>query len=366
MHKINKDRLISTFLDLVSISSPSWKEHSVMDYIEKRLSKLGIGFRELPCGGSFNLLADMQGTTPQQAILLSGHMDTVGPCDKISPVVTETRITSDGTSILGSDDKAAIAMFLEAFEVIREKNIPHGNVEMLLTCAEEVGLQGIKQFDMSLLKSRLGFVLDSGGPVGTMIMKAPYQYSMEIRVKGKAAHAGMEPEKGISAIVVLAAIISQLPNGRLDEETTINVGIISGGKATNIVAEESYCKLEMRSIDQKKIKSLEAGVRETAKEVARSFGAKVHINRAVEYPGFTLKDTAPVVRLAERAMRSIRLNPKHIISGGGSDTNIFNKSGIHAINLSCGMQNVHTTGEFIMTKDLVKGAELVLALIEEA
>ena len=364
IYPINSKRLISTFIDLASISSPSWNEHEIIAYIEKRLKKLGVKSEKYPCGPSFNLLGVLDGDSRKKPILLSAHMDTVAPCDKVKPVISGGKIMSDGTSVLGSDNKAAIAMFLEAFEVMRESSMPHGRIEMLLSCAEEVGLCGAKDFDVSLLKAKIGYVLDGSGPIGSMILKAPYQYGLKLIVKGKAAHAGMEPEKGINAIVTLAGIISELPNGRLDHETTINVGVISGGLATNIVTPEAYCLLEMRSIDIKKIKALEKKVRETAKQTCASFGAKIRIEKTVQYHGFALKENNPVVKSAEKAMLAVNIKPLYTSSGGGSDTNIFNKSQINAVNLSSGMNNVHTTSEFIKIKDMIKGADLVLSLID--
>jgi len=363
-YPINSKRLISTFINLASIPSPSWNEHKVIAYIEKRLKKLGIKFEKYSCGASFNLLSVLDGGSPKKPVLLSAHMDTVTPCDKVNPIISGGKIMSDGTSVLGSDNKAAIAMFLEAFEVMRENSMPHGRIEMLLSCAEEVGLCGAKNFDISLLKAKTGYVLDSSGPIGAMILKAPYQYDLKLIVKGKAAHAGMEPEKGVNAIAALAGIISKLPNGRLDHETTINAGIISGGHATNVVAPEASCLFEMRSIDVKKIKELERNVRETAKQVCASFGARLYIEKTVQYHGFILKKNNPVVKYAEKAMRAVNIKPLYASSGGGSDTNIFNKSQINAVNLSSGMNNVHTTSEFIKIKDMIKGADLVLSLID--
>jgi tripeptide aminopeptidase len=234
---------------------------------------------------------------------------------------------------------------------------------MLLSCAEEVGLCGAKNFDTSLLKAKTGYVLDSSGPIGTIIVQAPYEYDLKVTVKGRAAHAGMEPEKGLNAIVVLAGIIAKLPNGRLDSETTINVGIISGGQATNIVTPEAQCTLEMRSIDINKIKALEKNVRVIARDVCASFGAKLRVEKTIQYHGFILKENERVIKTAGRAMRSVNIKPVLALSGGGSDTNIFNKSNIRAANLSCGMRNIHTTSEFIKIDDLIKGADLVLALI---
>ena len=364
VYPINSRRLISTFIDLASISSPSWNEHKIIAYIEKRLKKLGIKTEKYSCGPSFNLFCVFDGSSGKKPVLLSAHMDTVTPCDEVKPVISGGKITSDGTSVLGSDNKAAIAAFLEAFEVIRETSMPHGRIETLLSCAEEVGLRGAKNFDMSLLKAKTGYVFDTGGPIGSMVLKAPHEYDLKLTVKGRAAHAGMEPEKGINAIAALAGIISKLPDGRLDHETTINAGIISGGRATNVVAPEASCLLEMRSIDRKKINALEKKVRETAKQACASFGARLHIEKTVQYYGFILNENNPAVKSAEKAMLAVNIKPLHTSSGGGSDTNIFNKSGINAVNLSSGMNNVHTTSEFIKIKDMIKSADLALSLID--
>ncbi len=366
MHTPDREKVIKTFTDLAKISSPSWKEHRVMSYIIKRMKRLGATIEKYPCNGSYNLLARVEGTGRGRPVLLSSHMDTVVPCEKVTPVITDKKITSDGTTILGSDDKAAITMFIEALEILKKKKLPHPPLELLFSCAEELGLMGIKQFDMSVLESRTGFVFDSGGSVGKVILKAPWHSSMELFVKGKAAHAGMEPEKGVSAITVLSEIITAIPSGRIDEETTSNIGIISGGSATNIVSPESCCRLEVRSIDKKKLKATETEIRETAKSIAKKRGARVTIKRELEYPGFIIRETDRIVKITTDALKSIGITPSLEISGGGSDTNIFNRSGIRAINLSCGMQKVHTTEEFITIKDLIKGTELVLALLERA
>ncbi len=366
MNTVNKNRLIKTFTELASIPSPSWHEGDVMNYIIEQFDRLGLDHEIYPCGESFNLVGRLAGTKKSPSIILSGHMDTVIPCERVRPVVTATKITSDGTSILGGDDKAAIAMFIEAAECIRENGTDHGQVEILLSCAEEVGLQGIKNFDPSVLRSRMAFIFDSGGPVGRIVLRAAHHSSMEIFVKGRAAHAGIEPEKGLNAISVMAEILNGLPTGRIDDETTMNMGLISGGMATNIVAENAYCKMEFRSIDRAKMKKLENMVSGKARDVCTTRGARLKIERSLEYPGFSLEENDPVVRIATEAMKKIRIKPQFISSGGGSDTNILHRAGIIAVNLSCGMRNVHSTSEYLLIRDLVKGAELALAIIESA
>ncbi len=366
MYTIDTKRLVGTFLDLVKIPSPSWKEKEVIEYITPLLKKLGISHTLYKCGESHNLLARLEGTRKGTPILLSCHMDTVVPCEGVRPVVTGNTIASDGTTVLGGDDKAAVAVFLEALHILKENRIPHGPIEIIFSCAEEIGLRGIKCFDLSLIKARYAFVFDSGGEVGSIILRAPYQISMELFIKGKAAHAGMEPEKGISAIRVLAEILSAIPHGRIDEHTTVNAGIITGGKATNIVAEDAYCKLEARSHQKATLSSIERQIKSTAQGIARRHGAKIKVTRNLEYSGFSIKQESPVVNMVRAALMKINKEPRFESSGGGSDTNVINRAGIKAVNLSIGMRNVHTTSEYLYIDDLEAGTRLVLSLIETA
>jgi tripeptide aminopeptidase len=363
--EINSERLINTFITLVKIPSPSWKEGDLTSHVVESLSSLGLECELFPCGQSNNLLARLPGKGGVP-VLFSSHMDTVGPCEKINPIINKTRITSDGTSVLGSDDKSAIAMFIEALAVIKEKNLPHGPIEFLFTCAEEIGLVGAKSFDMSRLNAKYAFVFDCGGPVGTVILKAPYQTTISVSIKGRAAHAGIEPEKGVSAIAVAADIISSLPCGRIDEETTMNIGVIKGGTANNIVAENAEFTMEIRSIDRKKLARLETLVKDKVSKAAGKRGALHKTKMRLEYPGFSIRPESKIIRIVDEALKSIRIEPVHIASGGGSDTNIFNKAGIKAVNLSSGMSMVHTTSEYIRIKDLKNGARLVLSIIEQA
>ncbi len=366
MYEINTQRLIKTFTEIASISSPSWQEKKAAAYIEKRLKKNGIKPGRIKCGNSFSIYAEIPGNPDIKTVLFSSHMDTVVPCSKITPIRSANRITSDGTSVLGSDDKAAIAMFLEAVTVLKEKNIEHGPIELLFSCAEEVGLQGIKLFDMSLLKSKYAFVFDSGGPVGKIILRAPYHGTLAVTVHGKSAHAGMEPENGVNSITALASAIAMLPQGRIDNETTVNTGLISGGTATNIVPNLASCKIEIRSISEIKIKRLISKIKKTIDREVRKRGAAAEIIENLEYPGYKIHKEDEIAKIAGQALESIGIRPEYDSSGGGSDTNIFNSRGLKALNFSCGMMKVHTTEEFIEIHDLIKGTELTLALIELA
>ncbi len=364
MYAINTKRLIKTFTDMAKIPSPSWKEDGMRSYLKKRAKELGAGVREFPCGESKNLLLTLKGDLKRKPVLFSAHMDTVTPCDNVRPLVTGAKITSDGTTILGSDDKAAIAMFIEALRYIRETGMQHGPVEVLISCAEEVGLRGIKEFDMSVLKSKHAFVFDSDGSIGKIVLQAPYHSTITITITGRAAHAGMEPERGINAINVLSEIITLLTTGRIDHETTANIGTITGGRATNIVAEHAACVLEVRSLVLKKLKAQEAAIRAVVNETAARRGARSSIARTMEYSGFTIRPDDGIARIARSAMERVGIQHQFLVSGGGSDTNIFNRAGIRAINLSAGMMNVHTTKEYIMIRDLADGTKVVLSIID--
>ncbi len=367
MADINKDRLFTLFREMAGISSPSWKEGEMIAYLERYAAKNGIHFRKIPCGESYNVVMKVDGNAEgKKSLLFSGHTDTVTPCDNITVIENETKFTTDGSTVLGADDKAGLAAILEGVQSIVESGAQRGTVELLFTCAEEVGLRGMKDMDMSAVSPDYSFVLDSGGPIGSVCIQASYHTIMKITGNGKAAQAGMEPEKGVSAIAAAAGMINALKTGRIDEETTANIGTITGGKATNIVAPEAYFDLEIRSLDKKKLASLEKEFKETIRNTAKEHGARVKIDRYLEYAGYTVKKNAPIMRLFRKACESIQLVPHYEASGGGSDTNILNAAKHQAINLSCGMAKVHTTSEYIKKSDLVKTARLVAALIESA
>jgi len=366
---INEARLYAAFKTLAQIPSPSWHEEKVIDWLEGFAKKRKINFKKIPCRKSFNVLMTIDATDAlMETLLFSGHTDTVPPCDKINVVETETKFTSDGTSILGGDDKAAIAAFLEAIEIMRESKVPHGTIHFLLTCAEEVGLEGMKGMDFAAISPapKYAFVLDMGGPIGTACVKAPWHTATHVTVFGKAAHAGMEPEKGKNAIKAMAAIIAALPDGRIDEETTCNVGLVRGGSATNIVPAEASFDCEARSQDKAKLAALDKKMAAAIKDAAKKEGVKVAVSSILEYPGYAVKANAPICRLFEKACGAIALKPQFIGAGGGSDVNILRAAKIDAINVSVGMIKVHTTAEELKKSDLCDSCRLVLSIIQSA
>ena len=252
---INRERLLAEFFELTKIDSPTMNERQIADLLKNRLDSMGMEVSEdeagLTIGGNCgNILAYLKGNFPMApVVLLSAHMDTVDPCLNIEPVLQDGLITSAGSTILGADDKAGIAPIMEALRTIQEQSIPHGDIQVIFNVAEEGGLHGSKNLDKTLLKADLGFVLDCSGGPGEIILAAPGQNRINVTIKGRASHAGVVPEGGISAIVVAAKAIASMQTGRIDDETTSNIGTIQGGRATNIVAERVEITCETRSRD---------------------------------------------------------------------------------------------------------------------
>jgi tripeptide aminopeptidase len=315
-----------------------------------------------------NVIARLAGEG--QPILLSAHIDTVEPGRGVKPVIEDGVITSDGTTILGADDKSGVAVILEVLRVLVEQDLPPTKLapplEVALTVSEEKGQKGAKGLDLTRLRAREGIVLDSGGEIGTVVVSAPSQDKIRAVVHGKAAHAGAEPEKGINAIVVAAEAIAAMPLGRIDEETTTNIGRIQGGTATNIVPDLAEMEGEARSHDERKLEAQVQAMTEALKKAANRHGAVVELDVWRSYSAFKLSEEDGIVRRAVAAAKTLGLTPALVPSGGGSDANVFNAGGIAAINVSTGMDKVHTTEERIAVADMVKCAEFLLAILEMA
>ncbi|RLC58931.1 MAG: peptidase M20 [Chloroflexota bacterium] len=357
---INRDRLLDTFLTLVQIDSPSGEEGAIASYLADRLTALGLAVHRDSAG---NLIARMDGTG--EPILLNAHLDTVGQDRGIRPVVEDGIVRSDGTTILGGDDKSGVAIILEVLQTLQERGLSHPPLEIALTVREEIGLLGSKALDMSQFRARQALVLDSGGPIGSAVVSAPSQNGLHAVVHGKAAHAGVNPEEGINAIVVASEAITRMPLGRIDEETTANVGLINGGTAPNIVPDRVEIRGEARSRDDDKLAAQIQTMTRALEEAADRYGASVEIEVTRSFSAYTLDENSPLVRRVVRAAERLDLIPVLVSSGGGSDANVFNAGGLAAIALSTGMKDVHTPQETIAVDDMVRSAELVLAIIQQ-
>lgn len=375
---VNSERLKRFFMDLVQIDSHSRDEKEVANYIGARLESLGavvtMDNAAAKIGGNCgNLLARISGSLEDQVepLLFCAHMDTVVPGKGVKPVEDGGVIRSSGDTVLGSDDKSGVAAILEALYVLQENSIPCGELEILFTVAEEVGLLGARNFDVSVLKSKRAYFLDTEN-VFSIGIGAPAAYRMTYNVIGREAHAGLAPEKGLSAIQVAARAIQEMPLGRIDEETTSNIGVIEGGSATNIVPKLVTLRGEARSHDNKKLEDLVQSMRDALDRAAeKSFVmvdgkrayARIEETRHLEYKSFRIPETSPTYQLAFAAGREMNLKMEPEISGGGSDANIFNAKGIESVILGTGMQDVHTVKEYIRIEDLINSAKLIVNMI---
>jgi tripeptide aminopeptidase len=376
---IDIERLSAEFARLAAIASPSFGEGEIARYLAERFRQLGaeVEFDDAGerCGETGNLIARFPAAGRQaEPIMLSAHMDTVTPCAGVVPVLRDGVFTSAGETVLGADDKAGLAEIIEALEVVRERQIPRGPVEVVVTIAEEVGLEGAKHLDCSRLASRRGLALDTSG-VDVVNHRAPCANKLRFEILGREAHAGISPEKGISAIEVAARAIAAMRLGRIDEETTANLGTIAGGEATNIVAKRVTFDGEARSHDPRKlerqtrhmVECFEQAARESARMIdGEPAQAEVKVAVTADYPRIAVPREAPIIRLVEAAAASLGRSIEVRASGGGSDANIFNGRGIETVILGTGMTDVHSVEESVRVDDMARVAELLVEIIRLA
>lgn len=374
---INEKRMVQLFCDLAKITSLSGKEGAIARRLSILLKFMGaevdIDEAGRKMGGETgNVIARFPGTAPGEPFLLSAHMDTVGPADNVRPRVTRDRISSDGTTVLGADCKAGIAIILEVIKTLEENKIPHPPLEAVFTISEEMALLGAKYLDYGSLRSRYGLIFDNEQALENVITSAPAADSMEIKVYGAAAHSGVAPEKGISAIKVVSSAIAAMKLGRIDSQTTANIGFISGGNAINIVPPLVELSGEARSHDPAKLKKqtrhMEDCLKKAVKKIKVLADGKLITPRyeflvEQKFPNLRIDKTNPVLPLIAAAMREEGLRMKPSASGGGTDGNIMYGHGIKAPILSTGMREVHTTREYLDLRDFFGCARLTLKVI---
>jgi tripeptide aminopeptidase len=376
---IDSRRMTEHFLKLVQIDSLSKKERAVALVLQKDLEALGakVEFDEAgtAVGGDIgNLIARLPGTDPARPpLLLSAHMDTVVPGEGIKPVVEGGKIRSDGTTILGGDDKSGIAIIMEVLRTLQDEKIPHGEIEVVFTICEEFGLVGAKHLDISKLKSKYGLVLDCDN-VGFLFTQSPSSDRLEFKVHGLEAHAGVCPEQGISAIQIASEAISKMKLGRIDFETTANVGIIQGGSATNIVPNYVYVKAESRSHSNEKLAAQTAHMQECFQKAAEKYSVEVDgkkIRGRIEekiwrdYDRMNVDKTTPIVQSVLQAAKNLSYRVETKATGGGCDANVFNQKGITVANLGTGMHNIHTVKEWLSIDELTQAAKIVLETVRQ-
>jgi len=366
--RINRERLLQSFLHMLSINAPSRREGKMADYVMARLRELGaeVVVDESAAvleGEVGNILARVPGTVAMPALLFCAHIDTVEQTENIKIIQHNGIIKSDGSTILGADDKAGVAAILEMTAALLESDAPRPPLELLFTVAEEVGVMGSMVFDHHLLSACHGFVPDSTGQVGLLVTRAPAQQHLEVTIQGKAAHAGMAPEMGISGITVAARAIAAMRQGRIDEETTANIGTIHGGKATNIVPEVVTLAAEARSRDRRKLEEQVQHMRACFEQAASEAGATVEIDVSDVYPAFNLPADSPAVLLARAALEELGILPIVTATGGGSDANYLNAHGVPSVILSAGYHHAHAHDEEIAESQLLLLAQLLCRIV---
>jgi tripeptide aminopeptidase len=365
--------LVDLFLELCALPTPSGRERAVADRVGAYLTDLGLDWDEDDAAGRLDgdtgnlycwIPATNGGGTP---IFLCAHTDTVPPEAAIEPVVGEDGIVRNSAeTILGSDNKAAVVVMLEAARRIVREGRPHAGVELLFTPQEEVSLRGADAFDHTRLHATTGYVYDQGAPIGEIVLGSPWGRLLDFRFHGRAAHAGMHPEDGRSAIAAASRAIADFRLGRIDHETSANVGQITGGTARNVVPEWCSFTAEVRSHDESKANELVREMLESAAFAASLAECEVESEVRPSFPGYRFREGDPPVALAAAALRAAGYEPSYALSGGGADANVFNARGLSCVNLANGMTDIHTPDERIAVADLDGMVEVTLALVDAA
>ena len=372
--RVNPERLISRLLDLIAIDSESGKEAGVGEYLKTVILDLGLEVEEDRAaekvgGNCGNLLVrvpphDCRMSSP--GLLLNAHMDTVAPGVGVRPERVGGVIKSVGETILGADDKVGIAVIVELVSTLIEKGYRHPYLELLFTVGEEKGLMGAKELDISSLKCDYGYVLDGTGDVGGTVMEAPAHETIRVEVRGRAAHAGVEPEKGKSAIQCAAKSIASLKLGRIDSRTTVNIGTMSGGRAINIVPDNVVIEGEVRSLEEERLVEEREKVISSFERNASLNGCEVKVDVDRSFEAFHVDTDSYPVRLLIESMKEFGIEPTFLTSGAGSDNNILAQGGKTLVTVNVGMMNPHSTDESIREYDIELLANIFLKAIARA
>ena len=347
----NQERLVNDFSDLVRIDSPSGEEWDVARHLSDRLAGLGFQVGRDEHG---NVIAREAGDRP---LLLSAHMDTVNPGRSIKPQVVGDRITSDGNTILGGDCKAGVAAILEALQTVRDEGRPRRPVQVVFTRGEEIGLVGASNLDFTMLSATEAVVFDGNGPVNTITGGSPTYMAFDIDIRGRGAHAGVEPEKGLSAIKIASDLIARLPQGRMDEETTFNIATITGGTVRNAVPSEAKITGEFRSMNTESLELLRMQLLATIGKIrGRYAGAEITEKLEMMFQMYRLDPNEATAQLVTRVMRDMGLQPDIRPSGGGTDGNVFRLHGIESVVVGMATNQMHTIDEYVIIPDLLDTA----------
>ena len=362
---------VDLFLELAALPTPPGEERAAADIVLEYLRGLDLEPDEDDSGPAVgsdagNIYARLEPTSEGTPLFFCAHLDTVPPDGELKPVVEDDVVRNAGGTILGADDKAAIVAMLEGVRRVAAEGIPHPGVELLFTTKEEVGLLGAGAFDHTRLRAQIGYVYDQGSPIGEVVLGSPWSRSLEVRFHGRASHSGMFPEEGRSAIQAAARAIADLRLGRLDDDTTANVGLVSGGTAGNIVPEWCTFLAEVRSHDEGKLGDVVQEMLDVFSFAATAGECEVETQVQKSYSGYRLRREEPAVRLAAAALERCGHEVRYTLSGGAADANVFNERGRRCVNLANAMYDIHTPDERIAVADLEAMVDVTVALVETA
>ncbi len=366
-----RERLHETFVSLCRIESPSGHERACASRVADELTRIGLEVDEDDAGPAAgadagNLFARVPGRS-SDSIMLCAHLDTVPPAAPIEPRLVDGGWENSGDGILGADNKAAVAVMLElARRLASATGPPEVGVELLFTVSEENGLHGAKAFDLGRLNSKLGFVFDHASAIGEIVVASPTYQRITVELHGRAAHAGIRPQDGRSAIAAAAAAIASMRLGRLDPETTANVGRIVGGTATNVVPERCRVEAEVRGLAEQRVEAVLTDMVDHFQDAADAGECDLDVTIERMFRGYRTKPRAPQIALAERSLRACGYEPRQIVTGGGSDANAFEAAGFPCTNLANGTERNHEPGERVSVDALEGMLEVAIALVEEA
>ena len=372
---MNKQRLIDNFIEMIKIHSPSRREKEFAEYMVNLLKEFGAeiyldnGFKNYG-GNAPTIFAKIKGNVEGEGITLAAHMDVIEPNLNVNPIIENGIIKTDGTTTLGGDDKGGVACIVEVLRTLKETNASHEDIYVVLTPCEESGLQGAKNIDWTLVPNEIRpaknmLVIDNAGKAGIIAHTAPSKYDFEITFKGRKAHAGIEPEKGINAVCIASVAISKMNIGRIDSLTTSNIGIINSDSPTNVVPDTCYIKGEIRSHSEEKILEIIKEYDLACKEAISKVGGEYKFDYVCDFPTLKPKDDLKFAKEFAEIYESLGTETELKVIGGGSDSNIFAKEGYNSIIIGVGMNNVHTVDEYLEIEELYKTTEAVIKYISK-
>lgn len=368
--KVDDQKLLDLFLQLIKIESVSLHERAMADFLIRKFEDWDIeafedNAAEKIGGNSGNLIirldSNSNGSSP---LVLLAHTDTVRSTAKVNPIIENGVIRSDGSTILGADNRSGVALILYVITEILEKKMKHRSLEIVFTVAEELGMYGALALNFDRLSAREGYIFDCSAKPGSYVGEAPTAYDFTVNCKGRSAHSAVAPEKGINAISMALEIMNQFPVGRINKNTVANIGTIQGGSADNVVPDEVKFTGEYRSFDPSEIERIKHNLEKSCGSVSQKYGGTCKASFKIGFEGYKFEANMPVIRRLHQAMEQLNLVPDPMVYPGGSDVNVLNANGIQAVNVGIGASNPHSNEEQIALADMVRGAELLFRLVE--